>query len=112
MSRKLIAPLLIVVAIALGYGAWSPLPRTGGGAKPMLTVFCAAGLKKPVEAIAEMYRQELGVEVALQYGGTGTLLSQIQVAQRGDLFIAADDGSLADARKLKLIAESVPMVVQ
>lgn len=112
MNRKLLAAILLIAAIALGYAAWSFMPRTGGQSRPTLTVFCAAGLKKPVEAIAQQYREEFGIEVNLDYGGTGTLLSRIQVAKKGDLFIAADDGSLADARKLKLIQEVVPIVVQ
>jgi len=77
-----------------------------------LIVYCAAGLKKPVEAIATQYRIETGVEVQLQYGGTGTLLSNIRVAKQGDLFIAADDGSLADARKYEVIREVIPLARQ
>lgn len=121
MNRKILAILLLLTAAAIGFVTWSFLPRTQGGssavgakggAKPSLTVFCAAGLKKPVEAVAEEYRKEFGIEISLQYGGTGTLLSQLQVAKQGDLFIAADDGSLADARKLKLVEEVIPIVVQ
>jgi molybdate transport system substrate-binding protein len=112
MNRKFLAAILLLVAVVLGYAAWSLMPSGHAGAKTELTVFCAAGLKKPVEAIAQKYREELGIEVSLQYGGTGTLLSQLQVAKQGDLFIAADDGSLADAQKLKLTKEVVPMVVQ
>ena len=77
-----------------------------------IIVYCAAGLKKPVEAIAEQYRTETGVEVQLQYGGTGTLLAQIRVAKKGDLFIAADDGSLTDARKFEVIREVIPLARQ
>ena len=77
-----------------------------------LTVFCAANLKKPVEAIAEDYRKETGVQVSLQYGGTGTLLTQLQVAKQGDIFIAADDDSIATARSKNLVKEVLPLVVQ
>ena len=77
-----------------------------------ITVYCAAGLKKPVEAIAEQYRRETGTEVRLQYGPTGALLSNIRVAKTGDLFIAADDGSVADARKFDVIREVLPLVRQ
>lgn len=79
---------------------------------PSLTVFCAANLKKPVDAIAEQYRREFGVEVQVQPGPTGTLLSQIQVAKKGDLFIAADDDSVKIAKSKQLIREVLPLVVQ
>lgn len=110
MSRRLLA--LVLFALAAAIIVLVVMRRPAGEGTASLTVYCAAGLKKPVEAIAAAYREEYGVEVNLQYGGTGTLLSQIEVAKRGDLFIAADDGSLADARKRELVAESLALVVQ
>ena len=77
-----------------------------------LTVFCAAGLKKPVEEAALAFERETGVTVALQYGGTGTLLSQMAIARTGDLFIAADEGALGDARRRDLVREVFPLVRQ
>ncbi|KAF0176813.1 MAG: Molybdenum ABC transporter periplasmic molybdate-binding protein [Limisphaerales bacterium] len=87
-------------------------PATGSARANALTVYCAAGLKQPVEAIAAKYRAEFGVEVRLQYGPTGALISNFRVAKRGDLFIAADDGSVADARKYELVREVLPLVRQ
>ncbi len=109
-KSTLIASLLLAIGIAvLAVAFWN---GRKAGNTTSLTVYCAANLKKPVEAIAEQYRQELGIEVRLQYGGTGTLLSQLQVAKQGDLFIAADDGSLNDAKRLDCIREVLPLVVQ
>jgi ABC-type molybdate transport system substrate-binding protein len=111
MSRKLAAlGLLVVAATVLAL----VLPRRNDptGGQPGLTVYCAAGLKQPVEAIARQYRAEFGVEVNLQYGGTGTLLSQLQIAKQGDLLLAADDGSLADASRRELTGEVLPIAVQ
>ncbi len=108
----------ILAALALGIagliylqsgGIMGSAPDEGDGT---LVVFCAAGLKEPVAAIAGKYRDEFGVEVQLQYGGTGTLLSQIEVAKRGDLFIAADDGAVAAARDAGSVAEAVPLCLQ
>lgn len=79
---------------------------------PSLTVYCTANLKKPVEEIATQYEKEHGIEVRLQYGPTGTLLSQLQVAKRGDLIIVADDGSLEDARRKNLLGKSLPLTEQ
>ena len=110
MNRKIIALVLLVAALLLGGLAWKQTQTPG--TRSTLTVYCAAGLKKPVEAIALQYEQETGTQVDLQYGGTGTLLSQIKVAKRGDIFIAADDGSLADAKKLDVIREVLPLALQ
>ena len=111
---KKLAALLLTIAALLA--ALALLQRRGtttaGPTATALTVYCAAGLKQPVEAIAAKYRAEFGVEVQLQYGPTGALISNLRVAKRGDLFIAADDGSVADARKYELVREVLPLVRQ
>ena len=110
MKRTTPALLLVIAAVALGGYAWMELQKPSGGRS--ITVYCAAGLKKPIEVLAADFHKETGTEVSLQYGGTGTLLSQIRVAKQGDLFIAADEGSLADARKLDVVKEALPVAVQ
>ena len=77
-----------------------------------LTIYCAANLKKPVEAAAAEYKREFGAEVQLQFGGSGTLISQLRAAQRGDLYLAADDGSMNDAKKFGVIREVIPVARQ
>jgi ABC-type molybdate transport system substrate-binding protein len=106
--------IAIVAALLLGLGivAWYYQQSASSQEGAALTVYCAAGVKKPVEAAAEAYRKEFGVSISLQYGGTGALLSAIRVAKNGDLLIAADDGSVADAQRLGLIREVVPLARQ
>jgi molybdenum ABC transporter molybdate-binding protein len=108
--RKVFPLLLLAAAIGLGFYALRPAGT--GRSTSSLTVYCAAGLKKPVEAIAAEFEKETGTQIELQFGGTGTLLSQLRIANKGDLFIAADEGSLADARKLDVIGEVLPLAVQ
>lgn len=86
----------------------SPEPES----RPSLTVYCAAGLRKPLEAAAQAFQKDQGIEVLFQFGGTGTLLSQIRVAQKGDLLIAADDESVDNAKKAALIREVIPFASQ
>lgn len=108
--RKVLALLLFAGAAALAILALRPSSSIPGARH--LMVYCAAGLKKPVETIAAQYEKETGTKVELQFGGSGTLLSQLKIAKQGDLFIAADDGSLADARKTATIREVLPLAVQ
>jgi molybdate transport system substrate-binding protein len=104
--------ILIALAVAIGSIALLSHRKVTAHSPEGLTVYCAAALKKPVEAIAEQYRRENGTEVRLQYGNTGSLLSAIRVAKQGDLFISADDAGLDDARKFDAIREVVPLVRQ
>jgi molybdate transport system substrate-binding protein len=116
--KKVLVVILAAVGI-LGVAALLQRGGTSAGSNSstakstgLLTVYCAAGLKKPVEAIAEQYRKEFNVEVRLQYGPSGALLSNIRVAKLGDLLIAADDGTVADARKSDSVREVLPLVRQ
>ena len=108
MLKKLVIVLCLGGAAGAAWVALKPSRASSG----QLTVFCAAGMKKPLEEIAAAYQKEIGTEVRLQYGGTGTLLSQLNITKQGDLLIAADDGALADAKKLGVTREEFPLVIQ
>jgi molybdenum ABC transporter molybdate-binding protein len=72
-------------------------------------MYCAAGLKPPVETIRKQYETEYGVSVQINYEGSGTLLSKIKVAPQGDLFLAADESYIALAQEQGLVAEEIPL---
>ena len=80
-----------------------------GGSDDRLFLYCAAGMRSPVEQIVADYERESGVAVQLQYGGSNTLLSQIEVARMGDLFLAADDSYTRLAREKQLADETLPL---
>ena len=62
-----------------------------------LVVYCAAGMQKPMKAVAAAYEEEFGQRVELQFGGSNTLLANIEVAQVGDLYIPGDDKGKPEA---------------
>ena len=84
-------------------------PRQRDVPRQTLLVYCAAGVKAPVEAIARAYEKEFGVAIQLQYGGSGTLLSNLRVAKAGDLFVAGDSGTLGLGHEQGVIAETIPL---
>ncbi|HVR74627.1 MAG TPA: substrate-binding domain-containing protein [Planctomycetota bacterium] len=103
--------LLSVVAAAalIALLAWPARKgSTPTGAGPLI-VYCAAGIQPPVEAAARLYEKERRVPIQLQYGGSGTLLSSIQVARTGDVYIAADESYIAIGKEKGLVAESIPL---
>jgi molybdate transport system substrate-binding protein len=75
-------------------------------------MYCAAGLRQPVERIVAEYQRAYGTPVQLQFGGSNTLLSQMSVAQAGELFLAADDSYIALARQKGLLKETIPVATQ
>ncbi|MCH2136229.1 MAG: molybdate ABC transporter substrate-binding protein [Phycisphaerales bacterium] len=77
-----------------------------------LTMFCAAGVRGPVEAVAEQWMQETGQRVQLQYGGSGTLLSSLRITPDVDLYLAASNDYLDQAADRGLIQERIPLASQ
>lgn len=78
-----------------------------------IVMYCAAGIKKPVAEAAKQYAEEtFGVPVRLQYGGSGTLLSNLQVAKTGDLYLAADTSYMNIAKEKGVLAETIPLAYQ
>jgi len=74
-----------------------------------LLMYCAAGMRYPVEQIAAKYEAEYGVRINLQYGGSNTLLSQLEVNKTGDLFLAAEASYVRLAEEKGLTAEAFPL---
>lgn len=74
-----------------------------------LLFYCAAGIKPVVEKVAKQYFEEYGVRIDLQYGGSGTLLSNLRVAKQGDLYLAADKSYIEEAKTYGLVNETQPL---
>ncbi len=97
--------------IGLGVALLSRGERTHDLASESLTLYAAAGLRVPVEQVAEQYEREYGTKIVLQYGGSNTLLNQLQVNRfsTADLYLAADDFYTDKAVELGLARETLPV---
>ncbi|MDF1712457.1 MAG: molybdate ABC transporter substrate-binding protein, partial [Akkermansiaceae bacterium] len=103
--------LVIAILVALLGGALWWLRKGDGVNEPGkedLLVHCAAGLRKPMSEIAGQYEEEFGVKVNLQFGGSGALASQLEVAG-GDLYLPADQSYIDSAREKGLMKEAIPV---
>src|SRR5688572_19290592 len=76
-----------------------------------LLMYCAAGMRYPLERIAAKYEAEYGIRVNLQYGGSNTLLNQLEVNKTGDLFLAGEASYIQLAEEKGLTAEAFPLAV-
>ena len=103
-SRLIFLGLLASLVVPLGILLWRPADH---GEKVML--YCAAGMRKPLEIIARRFEEEYGIAVDLQYGGSGTLLGNVEASGSGDLYLAADSSYIDIARKKGLADESIPV---
>ncbi len=76
-------------------------------------MYCATGLLKPVQETCAEYQKEYGVSVRIEPDSSGALLSRLRVApDRVDLYLSGEESFMADARRLKLVAEVLPVARQ
>ena len=66
-----------------------------------LRVGSGSSMRPPVEELAKLFERQTGCEVLRDYGGSGTVLLQIQESKEGDIYICHDPFAYTcDDRKL------------
>ncbi len=70
---------------------------------PELLVFAGAASKPVLDEAAVAVQKELGVKLVFSYGGSGTVLSQMELARQGDLYIPGSHDWLERAIQRQLV---------
>ena len=107
-AKYIFLSLVALLLIATGF-LFKNDPSETGEATKSLDFYCAAGMKLPAAAVVKDYEREFGVKINIIYGGSGTLLNNLAVAQKGDLYLAADYSYITLAREKGLLAEAIPV---
>jgi molybdate transport system substrate-binding protein len=78
------------------------VPTGEKATQPELTIFVGAASKPPTEEIIEQFQRETGIKVNAIFGGSGYVLSQMKLAQKGDVYFpgSSDYMDLAIAQDL------------
>jgi len=58
-----------------------------GASEKRITAFCGSASKPVLEEAAESFYKKTGIQVNLNFSGSGTMLSQIKMSRRGDVYI-------------------------
>ncbi|HUG19862.1 MAG TPA: molybdate ABC transporter substrate-binding protein [Planctomycetaceae bacterium] len=101
--------LIVVLVLLLKQGPPSRNPE-----QETINFYAAAGLRVPIEEIADEYESKFGVTLEIQYNGSNTLLNQLQTDKftEVDLYLAADDFYTDKAVELGLAADTMPIALQ
>jgi molybdate transport system substrate-binding protein len=68
-----------------------------------ITAFVGSASKPALEEAASAFEQETGIRVYLSFGGSGTMLSQIELSQSGDLYIPGSQDYIAKAERKNIV---------
>jgi len=88
--KKLILSTIVVLAVLL-CGCKREKPEMSDSGARELLLYCGAGIRPPVQQIAETFEREHGVKIVIDYAGSEMLLSKIKLARRGDLYMPGDE---------------------
>jgi molybdate transport system substrate-binding protein len=110
--KRLAILLLGAGFLALAAGACAPKTQKS------VTAFVGSASKPPMEEAAQAFEKETGIKVYANYGGSGTMLSQIELSKSGDIYIPgsqdymtkAERAGAVDAASVQKVAYLVPVI--
>jgi molybdate transport system substrate-binding protein len=107
--------VLCVLALSIVLFVYPSVVHT---AQKRITVFCGSASKPAMEDAVSAFEQRSGIKVDLNFGGSGTMLSQMKIARRGDVYIPgspdflliAEKQGIIDPASARIIAYLVPAI--
>ncbi len=117
MSRltvTLAASIAVVVFVTCGLFLGASTMKLG-----KLEVFAGSASKPALEECVEVFKGETGIEVEIHFSGSGTMLSQMKITRRGDLYIPGSPDYMVKALRegvvypenIKIISYLVPAII-
>ncbi len=110
----LYAVAVIAVAGALLGGCAGRQDSEREGTSPAsreIKVFAGAASKPPLEEIAAQFEARTGIRVALTFGGSGTVLSQMKLSKQGDIYLPGSSDFMELAKKEGVVLPETERIV-
>jgi molybdate transport system substrate-binding protein len=101
-GRSLAAAMagLSVVLLLVAFSGCSS-GGTNAGASPAsgkLLLFAGSASQPPTEEAVKLFKQKTGIEVETVFGGSGTVLSQMELTKKGDLYFPGSSDYMEKAK--------------
>ncbi|MGA9086078.1 MAG: molybdate ABC transporter substrate-binding protein [Methanoregula sp.] len=113
----LIVSLLFAAGCTSTGSGQSAAATSSAGSPESILVYAGAGLQPPLEEIGPLFTEKTGIAVQYNYGGAGTLVSQMNLTRTGDVFMPGSTVEFRTAKSQglvndsKLVAYHVPVIV-
>lgn len=107
MTKKIVA--LFTIAILAGLlctaGCVTEQPGNETDTSSSIFVYSGAGLKKPMNDIGKAFTDKYGIDVDYNFAGSGSLISQMELSRKGDVFIPGGTPDYQIAQDKGLVGE-------
>jgi molybdate transport system substrate-binding protein len=104
-SRGVLVFLLIVMVSFL------TCQRNEKNRPESMTIFCGSASKPPMEEIVAHFERERKVKVNMIFGGSGTLLSQMELSKQGEIYLPGSPDYIIIGERKKLLIEKSDRIV-
>lgn len=101
-------PLLSIVMLVFMVVS---MAGTGLAAGRELLLFAAVASKMPVEELVKNFEEKTKVRVIPSFGASGMMLSQIEMAKKGDIYFPASSDFMVKAKKKGVILETTETII-
>ncbi len=82
-----------------------------GAAERTLEIFAGSASKPATQELARIFEKRVGVPVHLHFGGSGAVLSQMELARRGDVYFPGSSDFMERAKRRGLVDPSTEVRV-
>ena len=103
MKGKLIICVILSLIAGLVTLAGCQQQAPTSSANKEITAFAGSASRAALDAAASAFQSKTGIKVALSYGGSGSLLAQMESLKAGDLYIPSSPDYIAKATTDKII---------
>ena len=76
-----------------------------------LELFAGAASKPATDEVVKLFESETGHKVRVYFGGSGSMLSQMKIAQRGDIYFPGSPDFMSRAKREGLIVADTEKIV-
>ncbi len=106
IKRAIVALALVSAAAFVACGGQTeqqPRPEESAATGGTLELFVGSATQPATEEVARVFEEEHGVRVDLHFGGSGAMLSQMQLTERGDIYFPGSSDFMEEAKRQDLV---------
>jgi len=100
VKSAVVALALVGVLAFVACGSEAGQESGGGGT---LELFVGSATKPATEEVARLFEDKYGVSVDLHFGGSGAMLSQMKLTERGDIYFPGSPDFMEKAKREGLV---------
>jgi len=104
-GRRFILALLLSLLATV----WSSSSALAG--QDVLHLYSGAGLRQPVEELVQLFQKETGLQVRIEFAGSGQLLARYQASGQGDVFLPGSHFYTDKLKEKDQVVWSKPVVL-